>query len=123
MTETGKEGGRGRATRIENSAKKREEKGVNVKRAIKWIISKLTTVEKFVLRKNPLMVIIVIFLQSAGFKYFVADYDYGYSTASQAYDQANVKYEEEDEQKYQPEKDHSSNGARNYDDYEDGEAY
>lgn len=57
------------------------------------------------------------------FKCFVADYDYGYSTASQAYDQANVKYEEEDEQKYQPEKDHSSNGARNYDDYEDGEAY
>lgn len=97
---------------------------MNAKRVKKWIISKLTTAGKFVLRKNQLMVCIVsLFPQSARFKCFVADYDYGYSTASQAYDQANVKYEEEDEQKYQPEKDHSSNGARNYDEYEDGEAY
>ncbi|ENN79771.1 U1 small nuclear ribonucleoprotein 70 kDa [Dendroctonus ponderosae] len=47
------------------------------------------------------------------------DYDYGYST--QPYDQANVKFEE-DEQKYQPDKDHS-NGDRTYEDYEEGEAY
>lgn len=47
--------------------------------------------------------------------------DYNYS--SQMYDQANVKYEEEDEQKYNPEKD--ANGKQNeYDDeYEEGEAY
>lgn len=50
---------------------------------------------------------------------FVSDYDYGYST--QPYEQANVKFEE-DEQKYQPDKEHS-NGDRTYEDYEEGEAY
>lgn len=41
---------------------------------------------------------------------------------SQPYDQSQVKYEDEDEQKYQI-PDEANNGRNNYDDYEEGEAY
>ena len=40
---------------------------------------------------------------------------------AETYDQSRVKYEDEDEQKYEPD---NTNGSRQYDDeYEEGEAY
>ncbi|KAF7272530.1 small ribonucleoprotein particle U1 subunit 70K [Rhynchophorus ferrugineus] len=52
----------------------------------------------------------------------IDDYQYA-NYPTQAYDQTNVKFEDEDEQKYQPERD-NSNGNRHYEDeYEEGEAY
>lgn len=41
---------------------------------------------------------------------------------SQSFDQAQVKYEDEEEQKYQI-PDNSNGGQNSYDDYEEGEAY
>lgn len=54
--------------------------------------------------------------------FFHIDYpDYSHYD-SQPYDQSQVKYEDEDEQKYQIPND-TNNGRNNYDDYEEGEAY
>lgn len=54
------------------------------------------------------------------FFFFVVDYDYSqYSSAH--YDASKVKYEDEDEEKFNPD---VVNGTRHYPaDYEEGEAY
>lgn len=52
--------------------------------------------------------------------FYASDYPDYQQYTSEPYDQANVKYEDEDEQKYEPD---NANGSRNYDDYEEGEAY
>lgn len=50
----------------------------------------------------------------------ISDYPEYPQYPSQPYDQSRVKYEDEDEQKYEPD---NANGSRHYDDYEEGEAY
>lgn len=51
----------------------------------------------------------------------ISDYPDYSQYAAQNYEQTNVKYEDEDEQKYEP--DNANGNSRHYDDYEEGEAY
>lgn len=51
-----------------------------------------------------------------------SDYpDYYSQYNAQTLEQTNVKYEDENEQKYEP--DNTNGSSRHYDDYEEGEAY
>lgn len=54
----------------------------------------------------------------------LADYpDYGHHYESSGYDQAQVKYEDDDEQKYKIPDNTNGSSRNDYDDYEEGEAY